>query len=122
MIERHGFTGVKAFRSDHSIDILGVGVSKRAVFKVVQEMAGGREANAVLCIGDRGSWPGNDCELLCQPYALSVDETSLDPKTCWNIASPGTSHTRALLEYLSLIECQSGRAFFSAQRFKEIYT
>ena len=121
-IERHGFTGVKVFRSDHSIDILGIKVSKRAVLKVVQELTGGRETNAILCIGDRGSWPGNDCELLCQPYALSVDETSLDPKTCWNIASPGTSHTRALLEYLSLVECQSGRAFFSAQRFKEIYT
>ena len=122
MIERHGFTGVKVFRSDHSVDVLEIGASKRAVLKVVQELVGGREAGAVLCIGDRGSWPGNDCELLCQPYALSVDETSLDPKTCWNIASPGTSNTTALLEYLSLLECQSGRAFFSAQRFKEIYT
>jgi hypothetical protein len=121
VIERHGFTGVKALRSDHSIDILRLGASKRAILRVVQELVGDRETNAILCIGDRGCWPGNDCELLCQPHALSVDETSLDPETCWNIASPGTSHTRALLEYLSLLECQSGRAFFSVERFKEIY-
>ena len=33
LIERHGFTGVKVFRSGHSIDVLGVGTSKRAVLR-----------------------------------------------------------------------------------------
>ena len=38
----------------------------------------------VLCIGDRGKWPGNDFELLNTPYSLSVDETSENPNNCWN--------------------------------------
>jgi hypothetical protein len=120
ILELRGFTDVRVLRSDHSIDILSRGASKLAVLRVIQELVGNYNAAPILCIGDRGAWPGNDCDLLCQPFALSVDETSLDPKTCWNLASAGTAHTRALLQYVDLIEYQSGRACFSAQRFREI--
>ena len=41
----------------------------------------------IMCIGDKGKLPGNDFELLTQPYSLSVDMVSDDMKTCWNILS-----------------------------------
>jgi hypothetical protein len=55
----------------------------------------------VLCVGDRGQWPGNDFSLLTSPYALSVDEVSQDPTTCWNLAPPGHRGVRAALGYLA---------------------
>jgi len=118
LIEFHGFKDVRALRSDHSVDILMIGVSKAAVFRAVRELARGRQDLAILCIGDRGCWPGNDCDLLCWPHSLSVDETSMEPAHCWNLASPGASHTAALVEYLGLLEYESGRAFFPARCFE----
>lgn len=121
LVEREGAGRVRVLRSDHSIDILGHDTSKLAVLRMVAELSGVRSLEACLCVGDRGCWPGNDCDLLSQPYSLSVDEASSDPKTCWNLATPGTSHTGALLEYLGLLECVAGRAFFPPERSREAF-
>ena len=58
----------------------------------------------MLIVGDRGRWPGNDYELLREPYSLGVDEVSVDPSTCWNLASPGQRGPSVTLEYLKALD------------------
>ncbi len=63
----------------------------------------------MLCIGDRGCWPGNDFALLNQEFALSSDEVSGSPDTCWNIAPAGHRGVQATLGYLSALFGKDGR-------------
>jgi hydroxymethylpyrimidine pyrophosphatase-like HAD family hydrolase len=91
--------------STHSIDILAPFVSKRKVVEHVMAGLGpGSDPGSILCIGDRGCPPGNDADLLCHPLALSVDEVSADPRTCWNLAMPGLRFDSACLEYLNRLK------------------
>jgi hydroxymethylpyrimidine pyrophosphatase-like HAD family hydrolase len=85
--------------SSHSVDVLATGVSKRNMIHLLQGELTSDHGRDVLCIGDRGRWPGNDFELLAQPYSLSVDEVSADLATCWNLSSPGKRGSAAFLEY-----------------------
>src|SRR5262249_40413744 len=71
-----GRPGVTALRSSHSIDMLAPGVSKRALVERLR--ASLSSVTAILCVGDRGRWPGNDFFLLREPLSLSVDEVSSD--------------------------------------------
>jgi fructoselysine-6-P-deglycase FrlB-like protein len=104
-----GHQNVTITRSSHSIDIVAAGVSKLNVLKHLR----GRDADApVLTIGDRGRWPGNDYELLREPLSLSVDELSVDPSTCWNLAPRGQRGVAATLGYLRALRCVSGRLRF----------
>jgi hypothetical protein len=73
----------------------------------VRALVGEAETTAVLCIGDRGRWPGNDFALLQEPYSLSVDEVSPDPNTCWNLAPPGHRGIQVTLDYLQSLELDS---------------
>ncbi|MFP5262012.1 MAG: HAD hydrolase family protein [Blastocatellia bacterium] len=91
-------------RSSHSMDIIAPGVSKRHLVERVRRMISGAKSETVLCIGDRGRWPGNDFALLSERFALSVDDVSPDPKTCWNIAPPGHRGVQATLGYLDAME------------------
>ena len=91
--------GILALRSSHSIDVLGPQADKRAVVRRLQQLAGAVGA-PVLCIGDKGRFPGNDFFLLNEPHALSVDETSSNPVTCWNIAPAGARGVAACIRYL----------------------
>lgn len=101
---------VSVTRSSHSIDIVSTGVSKLNVLKRLSEILG---AAPLLTIGDRGRWPGNDYELLREPYALSVDEISVDPVTCWNLALPGQRGPTVTLGYLTALEANEGGLRFS---------
>jgi hypothetical protein len=66
----------------------------------------------VLAVGDRGRWPGNDYALLREPFALSVDEISVDPSTCWNLGQPGQRGLQVTVEYLDSLEaCDGGVRF-----------
>lgn len=103
--------GVAMVRSGHSIDILAPGVSKVAVLEAVKARVGGA---SVLAIGDRGRWPGNDYEMLASEFALSVDEVSANPATCWNLASAGQRGPAALLEYLNALAPTEGGVRFHA--------
>ncbi|WP_244554299.1 HAD hydrolase family protein [Agrobacterium sp. DSM 25558] len=94
-----GARGVKVTRSSHSIDIVAASVSKLNVVERLRREIGG----SILAIGDRGRWPGNDHELLDSVDSLSVDETSVDPARCWNLASGGQRGVEATLEYLGLL-------------------
>jgi fructoselysine-6-P-deglycase FrlB-like protein len=100
-----GMAGISVTRSSHSVDIVANGVSKLNVLHRVRERVG---SMPVLAIGDRGRWPGNDYELLREPFALGVDEISVDPATCWNLAAQGQRGPRATLEYLSSLEAHDG--------------
>ncbi len=89
---------VRPVLSSHSIDILAPGVTKTAV---VERLAAGLKAGSeILCIGDRGEWPGNDFELLGRPLSLSVDEPSPAPDAGWNLAPPGVRGAAAAAYYL----------------------
>lgn len=105
-----GAHGARVTRSSHSVDIVAPGVSKRSVLDRLGKLTG---ETPYLCIGDRGRWPGNDYELLREPFALSVDEVSLDPETCWNLAAPGQRGIEATLEYLRRLAPVDGRLRFS---------
>ena len=100
-----GIAGISVTRSSHSVDIVANGVSKLNVLHRVRERVG---STPVLAIGDRGRWPGNDYELLREHFALGVDEISVDPATCWNLAAQGQRGPRATLEYLSSLEAHDG--------------
>lgn len=95
-------------RSSHSIDVLAPGVSKRNVVDALRADNGLTASEAVLCIGDRGRWPGNDFELLDQPLSLSVDDVSEKTDRCWNLAPPGINNTQALDFYLRSAKIRRG--------------
>lgn len=100
--------GARTLCSSHSVDVILGGFSKCAVVDVVRNLAGAPEA-AVLRIGDKGQWPGNDVDLLADPFGLSVDEVSQDLKTCWNFAPPGVLGPQATLYYLSRLSYDQER-------------
>lgn len=98
-------------RSSHSIDIVAANVSKA---KVLAEARKRIAKGAILAIGDRGRWPGNDYALLREPFALSVDEISVDPETCWNLAPCGQRGIAATIDYLEALELSPGGVRFTA--------
>jgi len=99
--------GIRLVRSTHSIDVLAPGVSKRSLLAALAEQLHLPPHN-ILCVGDRGRWPGNDFELLQHPFSLSVDQSSLDPSTCWNLAPPSSRYVDACLHYRQHMEVGAG--------------
>lgn len=96
---------LRVVRSSHSIDVLDRATSKvEAVSHLSAAVMSGNLD--VLRIGDRGGWPGNDFELLADPFGLSVDQVSGDPSGCWNLAPEGLSGVRALLHYLEAMRIE----------------
>lgn len=108
VIQLRGHRDIEVVRSSHSIDILAPGVSKEHVLKRVAEMLDGKDAAGILKIGDRGRWPGNDFALLREPLSLSVDELSVDPATCWNLALRGQRGIEATLRYCRALRAGGG--------------
>ena len=106
-----GADDVGVTRSSHSVDIVATGVSKLNVVRRLRETVGDAP---ILTIGDRGRWPGNDHELLSEPFALGVDEISVDPATCWHLGKPGQRGPTVTLDYLSALETHDGRVRFVA--------
>jgi hydroxymethylpyrimidine pyrophosphatase-like HAD family hydrolase len=110
VVRATGSGRVGVTRSSHSIDIVAAGTSKLAVIAKLRSRVGDAP---ILTIGDRGRWPGNDYELLQEKFSLSVDETSVDPDSCWNLTTPGQRGIAATLEYLQGLKCRSGVARFT---------
>jgi hypothetical protein len=97
VIDRADALPLRIVRSAHSIDVVPLWVSKRAVIDRVAARSGG----PVLAIGDQGQPGGNDYALLaavCQ--SLSVDRCSADPTRCWNLLRPGEAGPDGLVRYL----------------------
>lgn len=107
LVQEAGVYGVAVVRSSHSVDVLAPRVSKRELVRRVQEALGGDESTPVLCVGDRGRWPGNDFALLEGPYSLSVDEVSPNPEACWNLAPPGHRGVQATLDYVKALRFEN---------------
>lgn len=110
--------GLSVVTSTHSIDVLAPGVSKRLLIDHLKEVGAATGDTSVLCVGDRGRWPGNDAELLTHPLSLSVDQVSSDPGTCWNLSSDANRFDRACLEYLDLLILGKSGARFNVKRLK----
>lgn len=100
LVHRIAANGFRVMRSGHSVDVVPDAVSKVAVVERLIERSDLGARDAVLRIGDRGRWPGNDAQLLASPYGLSVHEVSSDAQSCWNIAPPGQRGWQATLWYL----------------------
>lgn len=115
-LEPMGTPNLRVVTSTHSLDILAPGVSKLAVVSALRERHGWTDAEPMLCIGDRGRWPGNDHALLSLPFALSVAEVSTVPETCWNLASAGHRGTQALLDYCYALDVREGCLKFRVAR------
>ena len=111
VIQLTGATDVGVTRSGHSVDIVAREVSKLNVVQRLRETIGDAP---ILVIGDRGRWPGNDHELLSEPFALGVDEINVDPATCWHLGEPGQRGPAVTLEYLTALEAHDGRLKFKA--------
>lgn len=119
-IARAGTPGVRAFFSGHSWDVLAAGVSKRAVVEACSyRVSIGDRAVPILCVGDRGQWPGNDMELLSTEYSLSVASCSSDERTCWNLALPGYRGLLATVDYFQAMAIANKRLRFSLTHRKE---
>ena len=110
VIRLAGADRVGVTRSDHSVDIVAAGVSKLNVVRRLRETVCDAP---ILAIGDRGCWPGNDYELLGEPFALGVDEISVDPATCWHLGEPGQCGPTVTIEYLSALEMHNGQMRFA---------
>ena len=107
-----GVHDVTVMSSSHSVDIVAASVSKLNVVRRLRETVGDEP---ILAIGDRGRWPGNDHELLSEPFALGVDEINVDPATCWHLGKPGQRGPTVTMEYLSALKVQDGRMKFIAE-------
>ena len=95
------------WQSSHSIDIVSAGVSKRNVISAIAAQANCLPED-VLCIGDRGRWPGNDFELLQMPLSLSADQCSSAEDRCWNLAGTSRRQVAATCYQLKLFEASKG--------------
>lgn len=111
---------LRVFRSGHSIDVIPNNVSKLHLLDSMQKHFALQTKPSILTIGDRGRWPGNDSEFLSNPNSLSVDETSTDAATCWNIAPPGKSGVDSTLEYLSLLVIKENCATVSKSKIEKL--
>lgn len=100
IVHRIAVPGVSLLRSTHSIDVTAPGVTKRRLIRHISSILGSGDGLDVMCIGDRGQFPGNDFDLLQEPFSLSVDETSTDPSSCWNLAPRGYRGAQAAVYYL----------------------
>lgn len=107
-------TKLVALRSSHSIDVLAPTVSKLNLIRALREEYE-LHKSSVLTIGDRGKWPGNDYELLAEPYSLSVDEVSADPATCWNLSAPGVRGVQAALIYCQHLQAAPAKRAIRVQ-------
>lgn len=96
---------LKFLESSHSYDIIPSDVSKTDLMKYIQELAQQKGyLSEILCIGDKGRYPGNDYELLQNSVSLSVDEVSNNYENCWNIAPEGYCGVQATLKYIDCIK------------------
>ncbi|MGE3993902.1 HAD hydrolase family protein [Pseudorhodoplanes sp.] len=103
-------SGVKAAItcSNHSVDIVFSGGGKTAVVEAIRKRVQVDDRAPVLRVGDKGRWPGNDCELLDDAFGLSVDEVSASTESCWGLSPRGVLGVQATLYYLDRIDWQHG--------------
>ncbi len=107
LLQERDFKHLKALRSTHSWDVI-----KHNTSKVLVSDNFVSQGFEVLSIGDRGLWPGNDCELLSQGLGLGVDEVSPIIAKAWNIAPQGLKGVAATLYYLRQLDIKEGKFIY----------
>lgn len=122
IIQLKGLSEISVVRSSHSIDILAPKVSKRCLIDYITNVCLHGDKGGILRIGDRGRWPGNDFELLSDSHSLSVDESSIDPSTCWNLAQRGQRGVQATLSYCRALQKVPGGGVRFVLREKGIHS
>jgi hydroxymethylpyrimidine pyrophosphatase-like HAD family hydrolase len=111
-LRQAGLDVLRVVRSKHSVDVLGVDVSKsHLVAHLVQTKR--IDPYEVLTIGDQGAWPGNDTSLLDHRFSLSVDEPSRLLDRGWKIAPSQKRDVDATIWYLEHINVNAGTFTFS---------
>ena len=120
IVQKYADPGTRLVTSGHSIDVLASGISKRSVIDTVRNILNLTSDSCILCIGDRGRWPGNDFELLQEPFSLSADEVSPALDTCWNLAPVGYRGVQATLNYLQCISPIEGGLRFNLSRNRRV--
>ena len=117
VIQKSGIDGIKILESSHSLDVLAPGISKlnlvRATESLVKEFDG---LPNILCIGDKGKWPGNDFFLLSEKNSLSVDTVSPDLDSCWNLAPIGHRGVQAVLDYFDAMEIENDNLHLNCKK------
>lgn len=108
---------VRMVRSCHSIDLVTAETSK---LRVVERLAGEIAPRSVLCIGDRGAWPGNDSDLLGHEFSLSVDYVSASLSSCWNLAPAGELGPSVTMRYLNALADCEGSIRISLDRIRKV--
>ena len=88
--------------SSHSVDLLLKSQSKCDIVDSLNRRFGLHRS--ILRLGDKGRWPGNDADLLDDPFGLSVDEVSSHPDHCWALAPAGIKGVQATLYYLRRLQ------------------
>lgn len=97
---------VSAQSSGLTVDVLGLGASKRRVVDhIAAQLRSSKapEQPKVFAIGDQGSLDGNDFALLSDSHSLSVHKVSSLFDRCWNLARPGRRGSAAFIDYLDAI-------------------
>ncbi|MCK4784560.1 MAG: hypothetical protein KAV87_12480, partial [Desulfobacteraceae bacterium] len=111
LVQRCNCKQLKVFCSGHSVDVLASETSKKNVVESVRtQIRAYNRGGHVLCIGDKGTWCGNDFALLSEDYSLSVDECPFCLTTGWNLAPTGHRGTQATLDYLRALVVEHNRA------------
>ena len=117
VIQKSGIDGIKILESSHSLDVLAPGISKLNLVRATETLV--KEFNSqpnILCIGDKGKWPGNDFFLLSEKYSLSVDTVSQDLDSCWNLSPLGHRGVQAVLDYFNAFEIENGTLRFYSNK------
>ncbi|MCA9181811.1 MAG: hypothetical protein KDA51_10175, partial [Planctomycetales bacterium] len=102
--------GVRLVVSSHSLDVLGPRPGKGTLVAWLKQQLNSDQD--VLCIGDRGAWPGNDYALLAHRLSLSVDDVSSLDDACWNLVPHGVCGPDATLSYLQALKIRRNSATF----------
>lgn len=110
ILKSSGYNTIQILESSHSVDIIPSDVSKNNILKPLKELLKNKQLSTdLLCIGDRGKWPGNDFDLLNTEFSLSVLEVSNSKDSCWNLAPLGITHTDATIYYLNRLKFESSK-------------
>jgi len=109
------FSSIRILCSPHSLDLITIHTSKLSVFNALSNKV---YPLSVLCIGDCGAWPGNDCELLSTCYSLSVDVVSTNLNSCWNLLPKGIMGPSGTIHYLNSLEINTDKVILNINKFK----
>jgi len=119
LVQRLDQSQLRVFCSEHSVDVLTRTGSKREVVKFVKDQIRAQGSDGkVLCIGDKGTWCGNDFDLLSEDYALSVNECPLNLSRGWNLAPQGHRGVQATIDYLRALIAEDGQVRLDLRKLR----